>query len=278
MLEASKTHPWILSENSSELREWLRLLPFAKPVTEALDIVRGLPDDQRRPMRLEEMIVAFGAAPGQACEDVLFQLAEADPRLYRNHAWRNAILGRDSPSAARRFVDLAANSVFDDKGVDRWHVARQLGSLMAEHPEVRAHVYELLRNGLRGTALALFARAASKDPDEECLLLLIKLEAEHKRLFTSPLMIEHVVTEHVASEDWQGAFNISPVPAVELRRKLLAMTTDGGASDVAARCLTQIDKIRDEYGIPDLEPRHPDITSGKAWPIMACDPDAETAD
>jgi hypothetical protein len=51
------------------------------------------------------------------------------------------------------------------------------------------------------------------------------------------------------------------------------MTTDGGPTDVATRCLIEIDKIRDEYGTPDSEPRHPDLGSGKQWPIMMPDPD-----
>jgi hypothetical protein len=47
------------------------------------------------------------------------------------------------------------------------------------------------------------------------------------------------------------------------------------ASDPAARCLNAIDKTRDEYGGPEAEPRHPDLTSGKPWPILTPDPDAE---
>ncbi len=38
--------------------------------------------------------------------------------------------------------------------------------------------------------------------------------------------------------------------------------------DVATRYLNQIDKIRDDYGSPDSELRHPDLASGKPWPIM----------
>jgi hypothetical protein len=41
--------------------------------------------------------------------------------------------------------------------------------------------------------------------------------------------------------------------------------------------LNDIDLIRDEYGLPEGEPRHPDLASGKAWPIMTPDPEA-TAD
>jgi hypothetical protein len=61
---------------------------------------------------------------------------------------------------------------------------------------------------------------------------------------------------------------------VELRRKLLAMTTDGGPKDVASRWLSDIDIIRDQYGLPEGEPRHPDLASGKPWPIMTQDPEA----
>jgi hypothetical protein len=46
------------------------------------------------------------------------------------------------------------------------------------------------------------------------------------------------------------------------------MTTDGGPMDRAAHCLNQIDKIRDKYGTPDSEPRHPNLASGKPWPII----------
>jgi hypothetical protein len=51
------------------------------------------------------------------------------------------------------------------------------------------------------------------------------------------------------------------------------MTTDGGTSDIAAPWLNQIDEIRDEYGLPEGEPRHPDLASGRPWPILQFDPD-----
>jgi hypothetical protein len=53
------------------------------------------------------------------------------------------------------------------------------------------------------------------------------------------------------------------------------MTGTGGRDDPAARCLKLIDKLRDEYGAPESEPRHPDLASGKQWPILTHDPYAE---
>jgi len=271
VFEAAKTQSWILSGDGYELKEWLRLLPFANPPAEAFAVVSGLPDNQRKVERLEEMIAFFGTAPGYDAENVLFQLAEADPKLYANHTWRTAIMHRGTLSAGRQLVDLAANGAFESKGTDIWYMARQLGGLIAEHGQLRAHVYQLLKDVATTPGLALLAQAVAENPDADGLVLLIKIEMEHKPSFISGRTIEKVVTEHVPSENWKGAYNVIPVPAVELRQKLLAMTTDCGPTDVAARCLNQIDKIRDDYGRPDSEPRHPDLASGKHWPIMMPD-------
>jgi hypothetical protein len=86
------------------------------------------------------------------------------------------------------------------------------------------------------------------------------------------------VTEHVPSERWRGTFEVLPAAATELRKKLLGMTTDGRPHDSAAGVLREIDRIRDENGAPEDEPRHPDFASGKPWPILVPDPDAEDGD
>jgi hypothetical protein len=128
-----------------------------------------------------------------------------------------------------------------------------------------------LTNGPNSPGLALLAQAIAENPDADGLLLLVQSEIECKRAFVSRSTIQSVVTEDVPAENWKGAYNVLAVPAVELRRKLLAMTTDGGPTDAAARCLSLIDEIREDYGTSESEPRHPDLASGKAWPIMTLD-------
>ena len=274
VFEAAEKEAWILTERR-ELRDWLRLLPFTNRPADAFDIVQALPEQHRAPDELEEMLDAFGDAPGDDAENVLFQLAEADPRLYALHIWHDAVIRRATLSAATRFVDLAAQDVFNrEDGVDQRHMSRCCAELINEHAELRMHVYDFLKSGPTSPGRALLAQAVSENPDTDGLLLLIQFEIEHKRAFVSWQTIKHVVTEHVPSENWQGAYNVVAVPAVELRRKLLAMTTDGGPTDAAARCLTLIDKIRDDYGTPESEPRHPDLASDKPWPMMTPEPDA----
>ena len=78
--------------------------------------------------------------------------------------------------------------------------------------------------------------------------MLIDLEMKTGHSFLTQQSIESVVTEHVPAEDWKGAYNTVAVPAVELRRKLLAMTVSDGSNGRAARYLNSIDKLRDDYG------------------------------
>ncbi len=272
VMEAGRTQSWILSDGY-EVSEWLRLLPFTNFPAEALTVVQTLPEEQRRPDRLEEMIRAFGEAPGVDAENALFAFAEACPAFYDSHVWRDAVTRRRTLSAARRFVDLAAGGSFADGNLDRWHMAGHIGELFDAHPALRAHVYGFLSNGASTPGLAMLAEAVVENPDAEGVLLLLSFEGGWRSLI-SRRAIGRVVTQHVPSENLKGAFTIVPVPAVELREKLLALTTDGGALDAAARCLNQVDRIWDEYGSPEAGPRHPDLASGRPWPIMTPDPDA----
>ncbi len=274
--EAAEKETWILTQSDAyQLRDWFRLLPFAAPVTDLPAIVRGMPDAQRHPQMLEEMVRGLGNSSSGDAEDVTFTLAEDDPRLYQNHAWRATALSFGTVSAARRIVDLTVSGALDSKSHDRRHWQRELGGLISEFSEVRAYVHDLLKDGPTTKQLASLAGAVAEDPGTDGVLMLIDFELETGRPFITWQSIQSVVTEHVPAENWEGAYALVPVPAVELRRKLLAITGSGGADDPAARCLNLIDKLRDEYGAPESEPRHPDLASGRPWPILTPDPDAE---
>lgn len=271
--EAGQTQRGILSEGY-ELREWLRLLPFTNRPAEALAIVQSVPAVQIKYETLDEMISAFGHAPGVEAEKALLAFADSFPRLRENYSWRTAIARHETSTSARQLVDMAATGRLGGRGTDRWYLARQIGALLDEYPDLRRHVYDLLRDGATTPGLTLLAEAVAESPDAEGLLLLLRLSPGQARAFWSQRTIESVVTDHVPVENWKGAYDVVPAPAADLRRMLLAMTTDGGPADAAARCLNEIDRIRDEHGWPEGEPRHPDLASGKGWPILTPDPDA----
>jgi hypothetical protein len=275
-LEAAKKETWILTQSEGyELKVWLWLLPFVDNPTQAVDVLHSVPAPQREPRFLQEMLAALADAPSVHAEEILFKLAEDDSRFYLDHRWRATALRLGTQSSARRIIDLAAKGVLQGRATQDWALARELGGLIDEYPDLRAYVYDLLRDGLSASGLALLARAIAENPDEDGLVLLISLEKDPSHSLIGWQTVERVVTEHVPAEDSKGAYNVVPVPAVKLRRKLLAMTTDGGPSDAAVRTLNEIDKIRDEYGAPETEPRHPDLKSGKPWPVITTETRAD---
>lgn len=275
-LEAAKKETWILTQsNAYQLRDWLRLLPFTTSIVDVPAIIHGLPDPPKHPHLLEEMLSGLGLSTSGDAEYVLFKLAEDDPRLYQNYHWRAAALRLGTESAARRLVDLTVSGALDGKSYDGWRWQRELGGLISEFSAVRAHVFNLLKDGPTTKQLALLTSAIAEDPGTDGVLMLIDFEMKTGRSFLAWQSIQSAVTEHVPAQNWQGAYNVVPVPAAELRRKLLAMTSSGGRDDPAARCLNFIDKLRDDYGAPESEPRHPDLASGRPWPILTPDPDAE---
>ncbi len=271
VFEAAKKEPSILTEGW-EFQDWLRLLPFTNCAGEAFEILRGLPDAQRTLNAIEGLLASFALAPEDDAEQVLFQLAEAYPALRKNRAWWDAVISRGTTSAAKKIVDLTAEGVFTRvHGVDQSSIVRNIAELIGQYPEVRVHIYQLLVNGATSPGLQILANAVAENPDAEGLLLLVGCEIDQKRSFISWRTIESVVTHHVPSESWSGAYEVVSAPAVELRRKLLAMVIDGGATNPAAQCLNLIDNLRDKYGRPETEPRHPDLVSGRPWPIMTFD-------
>jgi hypothetical protein len=271
VFEEAKKDAWILHEGW-QLKTWLLLLPFTDHPEQLAVAIAALPPRQREPHFLEEMLRATEWVQTQEVEEALFKLAENDGAFYADHAWRDAVRRRGTLTSARRYLDLVMEGKLEAR--DHWNTAHEIAGLLSKHSELRAYAYGLLKDRTSPKA-ALLANAVAEGNDPEGLILLVELENKLQRRFISSRTIEAVVTEHVPSEHWRGAFDVLPITATELRKKLLAMTTDGGPQDSAASVLREIDRIRDENGGPEDEPRHPDLASGKPWPILMPDPNAD---
>ena len=221
VFEDAKNHTWILDEGW-QLKAWLLLLPFTDHPVQLADTIAALPPRQRAPYFLEEMIGACESVQTPEIDEALFKLAEHDAAFYDNHAWREAVRRRGTLASARRYLDRVVDGKID--GRDGWRTSREIAGLLNTHSELRDYAYGLLKDGTSPKA-ALLANAVAEGDDPDELLLLVELENRLRRSLISWRTIQGAVTEHVPSEHWHGAFDVLPVAATELRRKLLAMTT-----------------------------------------------------
>lgn len=280
VFEEAKTKPWMLhGSDAYELNDWLRLLPFTDDLAAAVEVLRSIPLDHRPVDRVAPLVSNLIFSASEGVEDALFAIAELEPRVLREHSWYTAARLLKSESAALRLVALTvteeANGTKSSVGSWRW--AQDLGDLMRAFPCVRRNVYARLAGAEPTAGAQLLAEAACNALDVDGLFLLMSLERHWRVRLLSYRILRDLVTEQVPDPDWTNAFSINPIAAPDLRRRLLADTTDGGSDDLAARALIAIDEMRDEYGRAIDEPRHPNLASGRPWPILAPDPDA-TAD
>jgi len=107
--------------------------------------------------------------------------------------------------------------------------------------------------------------------DEEAFLALFDVQATTPRSARNlARSIRNLAVGNKPSEEWVGAFEEFGLPLETLRARLLAMLpANDGRADLAKQCLIEIEQHRDDRDRPKNEPRHPDISTGRAWPPEA---------
>lgn len=261
----------LLQQNLWQLNEWLRLLPFSGRPAATLEGLAIADAALRYPHELDQLVSAVGYAPNDEAEQLLDDIAAMRPGLSSRHEWLTALLRRDTVSAALRVIDAVARDA-DAPLADRnisW-IARELAALGRRHPDLKAQLRERYRHSSPGFERALLESTLAEFADAECTRALLQGYVAWGRRFDGAL--QHALREAAVQrrpvDGASGVFNLEPVILGGLRGELLAML--GGAAHVAAlaaACLRVIDELRDEYGAPEFEPRHPDVNSDRTWPV-----------
>jgi hypothetical protein len=273
LLEEAKTKRWLLDENSGRLDGWLVLLPFSDRPKATLDVIKSLEPGLREPRRLRYVLSALGHAPSRQAEEILAELAQRDARFLAQYEWLNALANRGTLSAGRILLGLIRNDAFAAHGRhDARSLSRELASSIQSHPALRKEVYEQYPALSGGPSKEIVAHAIAEGPDVDGIMLLVREYGAQRRTFRQTVLYEalrHALTGQRPSSHYRGMEEIFGIPLPELRKRLFALIPEGGSlSELAIDCLHAIDDIREHYGEAESEPRHPDITTGRPWPII----------
>lgn len=274
LAEQSKKNQWFSLDNEWwEWESWLKLIPFSDKPAATLDALELLGPKPLQPWRLRGVLAALGYAPSPDAEDVLRILPRKNAAFLGEYDWINALERRSTTVAARTLVEFICEGAFATKpgGIDGWTLYRKIAAAIRMDNAFRAEVYERYeREGCSGGS-AILEQAIAEAADEAGVLLLIENHARHGRPFSGLLhsAIHHVCVGERPSEDWVGAVVSFSIDVSGLRKTLFGMTGEGTAeAKLATECLKVIDDLRDEYGAAESEPRHPDIATGRPWPIL----------
>lgn len=273
-VEEARLKPWLHDASFLDAEDWLELLPFSDRPAATLEGIRLVNTPLRAPPRLMERVVAaLGYAPSNEAEGVLVEMARENLHLVHRHTWFNAMIARGTVSAALAILDCVTDgSLTSGPGANTRTISRTLAGVARGQPALKAELLGRYRRGVTGSIQPVIEGVLAEAGDSASLLALAQSYAQSGRPFDGTLAYainKTVVEQHPLNES-SGTFEVRPVDMKTLRKDLFTMLAGTPqATAVVEASLTAIDQLRDEYGPPEFEPRHPDIESGRPWPLAA---------
>lgn len=268
LLRGDEHHRWQILQHPYVLLNWIELFAFSdRPaaVFESLDHAREF---VRGAYQLRDLLYALSSSGLPNAEEVFQGLAERYPELPRDYAWLDALARLGTVGAGRIVLDLACSdeSWVRTHQLSLWGV---IGKLVQSHPVLRGELLSRymtedapLREGLETALLDL--------NDVDTTLAVVRRRAARGE--ASGYQLERTMVGFAVREEphdrWRNAIVRFSVSATALRKQLYAMTAEQQLAGIAHRCLNVIETARHEYGRPNDEPRHPDISSGRPWPLL----------
>lgn len=276
LLEEAATKPWMLTEqNGWRLKAWLKLLPFTEMPGSVLGVLERLENHYLQPWNLRELLSALGHAPSIEAEEVLNELAKKDGRFLSEYDWLAALAKRNTLTAARILLELICDASFvgtsGNRGIRDYGI--RIAAFMNSYEQLRHEVYDRYSRVAESPAKSILEYGIAESADTDGVLLLVRVgAAQDKRVGDTPLYtaLRHVLIGQTPIES-SGMHQLHSLPVPELRKGLFDMVVNGSAPEcrLANESLTIIDEIHDDYGWVASEVRHPDIKSGKPWPLEA---------
>jgi hypothetical protein len=254
------------------MMNWIELFAFSDRPAAVLDAIKLLPQDYRLHWNLERLVQALGKSPQAGALGVLDSLARGDESFLRMFDWVKAIVELDTEEAGLFLVGVACErDVNSEYSMSARHLADHLAQIALKFPAIKAEMLRRYEGPDAGRGRDVLKRALVQLADPEVILALIRGFAAAGRPYGGGLAnaIREIAVGRRPVADWPNAFEYFTVPLTDLRRQLFGLAVAGGPqSSLAESCLVAIDELRDEHGRVDEEPRHPDIASGRAWPIL----------
>lgn len=272
-LADAERSPWMLQVGQTwELDEWLSLLAFSDRPQAVLDGLEMLPAVHRNWHLRRGLLDALQLAPGVDVEQVLAELARRWPELIRQRDWQSALLQRATPTAVLALLDSFNSENANDGGdrEDLWWLTQSMAAVAAGDFNLRQELHRRFSVAEQGRVHRLIERVLLAARDADSLLAIVARYGRSGRPLDSVLerAVEESAQERHESPEWgHGVYEVTPAPVSGLRRGLIQMIGEGGASRaIAIECLQALDEWHDRHGTSSAEPRHPDVTSNVAWP------------
>ena len=261
---------WEYEQNWFKWQELLILMIFGGKPLEAAR--RLLTYDHRTRDHDERGIIEALGLCGHA--DVLTALELIRDRCAEQHIideWFSAVHAIGNAEAGDR---LLATLLEVSEQTD-WRRSRSVSGMVAElaekHMSLRGRVLGIASSGEQAD-LRKIAGVFRHVDQEEFLADLLALPGDRLEALSEAIAdaLRDLCVEHRPIDGSSGVNDVVPRPIRKFRARFFARASANDSGSAACtRLLEYIDQIREDYGEPAEEARHPDITIGQPWPAAA---------
>ncbi len=271
LLSEAQEQRWRLDENRGELMGWIDLFPFSDGPERVHDAISMLSDQHRSPNALRRLLETIPQSPADTAFVMLERLAADIPAFLGDSQWTSAMLKLNTQEAVVAVLEHLSEGRIP--AGDGFHLSSELTRLAILLPDFHRILIERYLALPPGSTRRVLEMAMNDLPGEDNFMALFEgnVEAPHPFQHLGGALRNLAISRR-PSEQWRGAFEEFGLPLTGIRARLFAMLPANNAHSLLAKqCLLAIEEYRDEKGRINDEPRHPDITTGRAWP-----PEAET--
>ena len=272
-----RTEKWMQDSDRYLLRRILAFCPFIDDPAAGIAKIRDVLGKRRLwGSELRELVTALGECRSDAAIDLLYELA-SDAQIFEQceDNFINAVVTLDTPRARELllgFVDPDIRGIAMTRRFRREDVlVARLTELARRRPEAATRLRELCERDLPEINRHFLSKVMYCLGTPEALVANLNLIDDAK---SSPVpegiwdQLEGTLVERRPYGQIPNAYTQHARASNELRFRLFRMVIeDEKRRKSAYMLLGQIEKWRLEYGRPTGEPRHPDLVSGRSWPL-----------
>jgi hypothetical protein len=199
-------------------------------------------------------------------------LAQRDPSIAEDDNWLDALVRLDSIEAARTLLGALSDGTLGGRQRQSGHrFSDRLSGFARAHPAFKSELLKCYSDAATCKVGDILEAALLELADPDAVLAVLHGMALRGADFDYHLSrsLRKLAIGETPSARLANAVEQFSVPLATFRKQLFALLADAKQAPLAQRCLEEIDQLRDEYGRVKDEPRHPDIATGRPWPIVA---------
>ncbi|ESW68346.1 hypothetical protein X771_12330 [Mesorhizobium sp. LSJC277A00] len=267
---AEKENGWWDDQTSYAMFNWLKVFPNTDRPASVFDALSLIPEKNVSRWQIRDILPQLRLLDDETRASMLREFALISPDMLSEHEWFDQV----RKLGFRTAMDLLLQGAEGDlgKGFDlkagHFLLPEQLAYAMGD--DDLPYAFEKLAAARSEGAKALVFSVILKASSLEGLLAATESPVGRQTLRRQgePGVQGMIYTKELHSPDGTS-YELRPRNASELRKRLFALTIspDQDQAAFAVEYLSRIDALRQADGAAEDEPRHPDIESGRPWPL-----------